>query len=126
VDHTICAFTALRLERGPVKLLFYEDFPYVLGQALESATGDDPMEAMRRLGRQPLERLVVPIDVEEKGDLIAHYPSQISTLFGDEARMRAALQARSHEDAPVEFYWRTKLPRARTRGSDATPDEDTR
>lgn len=108
VDHTIVAQVALRLaERGPL-LMFYEDFPYVVDQELGSGSLDDPDRALARLRQEPALRLVQPVDVEAKAQLIAHYGTQIQPLFDDEAGVREALQGRRYRGSPCEFYWKAR------------------
>lgn len=116
VDHTIVARVALRLADRGASLLFFEDFPYVVNQALGEGTQDDPVLALARLGREPAARLLLPVDVAAKAALIGHYHTQIPALFGDEAGMLSALQARQHKGVPCEYYWKSRELR--------TPSED--
>lgn len=107
VDHAIAARVALRLARGRVKLLFYEDFPYVADPNIGGGA-DGPQEAFDRLGLEPAERHPLPIEVEEKARLIEKYPTQVPVLFGNGARLRTTLAGRTHKDAPCEFFWRAR------------------
>lgn len=111
VDHTIVARVALRLAERGASLLFFEDFPYVVDPAVGNGTQDDPLRALRRLGRVPSARMALPVDVAAKAALIGHYGSQIPALFDDEAGVLTALNARRHEGQPCEFYWKTREPR---------------
>ncbi len=108
VDHTIVARVALRLAEQGAALLFYEDFPYVVNQAIGSGAQDDPLQALQRLGREPVSRLVLPVDANAKAALIGHYHSQIPALFGDDPGVLAALHASQHQGKPSEFYWKTR------------------
>lgn len=107
VDHMICARVATRLAQDKVKLLFYEDFPYV-ASATVGGGEDHPTHALGRLGLTPVERYAVPVDVDEKARLILAYTTQIAPLFGDEAGVRRALEQQRHRDRAVEFYWRAE------------------
>lgn len=105
VDHVICALTALRLNDRQVRLLFYEDFPYVVDRRVGSGEDDDPVRALARLSCVPGRRFYAPVDVALKAETLSFYSSQLPSLFEDEAGMRKALGARTHEEKPAEFYW---------------------
>lgn len=107
VDHSICAQVAWRLARHPVKLLFYEDFPYVVSPAVGGGE-DDPRAALGRLGLEPAERYAHPIDVESKAALVEAYETQVPALFGDTDGLRTLLASNTHRSTPTEFYWRAR------------------
>jgi LmbE family N-acetylglucosaminyl deacetylase len=106
VDHQITARVAMRLAADGARLLFYEDFPYVANPESGRGSGDGPHAALGRLGLAPVERLVVPVDVEGKMRVLRHYVSQVPVLFGSDEGMRAAIVGYQHEGAPCECYWR--------------------
>ena len=114
VDHTIVARTALRLAEQGVSLLFYEDFPYVVDRAVGSGADDGPQQALQRLGREPVSRMVLPVDVAVKAALIGHYRSQIPALFDDDAGLMSALQSHRTGSVPSESYWKTRPARINT------------
>ncbi len=91
VDHRIVS-AGVRHE----DLRFYEDLPYgLVAGATETR--------VRERGVRPAERL--PALLDKKLDAVAAYPSQLETLFGDEAKMRQVLAAHAHRlggGAPVE------------------------
>lgn len=107
VDHAICAQVSLRLARGRVQLLFYEDFPYVVSPQVGGGH-DRPEAALARLGLEPAERFSVSVDVESKARLIEAYASQVPALFGDGAGLRRTLAAHTHAGEPAEFFWRAR------------------
>jgi LmbE family N-acetylglucosaminyl deacetylase len=107
VDHVITAQTALRLSAKVSRLLFYEDFPYVVDLQKGDGNGD-PLAAMARLGMEPSARLWLPIDAEKKARLVEHYATQIPALFGEAPRIREAIERRRFQGAPVELYWRLR------------------
>ena len=65
VNHVITAQTALRLSAKVSRLLFYEDFPYVVDLQKGDGNGES-LAAMARLGMEPSARLWLPIDAEKK------------------------------------------------------------
>ena len=81
VDHVITAQVAQRLEDRNVKLLFYEDFPYVMDRGKSVGVADDPDEAMLRLGVSPLRRWHIPYKLGRKVKLMNCYPSQVPPLL---------------------------------------------
>ncbi len=105
VDHRICAMTALRLASRRTRVLFYEDFPYVIDKCVGSGDDDDPETALARLGQTPRRRYVVPANTKRQIKALSHYASQIGPLFGDEARMLKAVRARRYRGQPSEFFW---------------------
>lgn len=107
VDHVITGRVALRLADS-VPFLWYEDFPYVVGRGTSPWQGDEPVQALARLRREPAARLALPFDPDEKNELIGCYASQVAPLFGDEAGMREAVARRSLSGRPCEFYWRSR------------------
>lgn len=107
VDHTIVARVALRLAEQGVSLLFYEDFPYVASQSVGSGAQDGPLNALQRLEREPISRLVLPVATEIKASLIGHYQSQITALFGDANGLQSALESHQYKGLPCEFYWKS-------------------
>lgn len=104
VDHRICATTAVRLASRQTRLLFYEDFPYVIDKRVGSGEDDDPVTALGRLGLTATRRYVVPTDTRRQIEALSLYASQIAPLFGDEAKMRQAVEARR----PSEIFWRAR------------------
>jgi LmbE family N-acetylglucosaminyl deacetylase len=108
VDHVITAQVAQRLAGKDVKLLFYEDVPYVWDRGESVGIDDDPQRAMLRLGVSPLRRWHAPYNPSQKAKLINCYPTQVPSLFGDEKRMKLALKQPTFEGKPNEFYWETK------------------
>lgn len=110
VDHQITARVAMRLAQAGASLLFYEDFPYVADPGSGRGGGDGPHAALARLEREPVERLVVPVDIEGKMRLLRHYVSQVPVLFGSDEGMRAAIAGYQHEGNACEFYWRAGKP----------------
>jgi len=113
VDHVLCAHVAMRLFGSSPNLLFYEDFPYVLGGVLSDVPDDDPEAAMRRLDRVPVRRYAVPIDPERKIELLRHYPSQMPILFGSDERMCALVRGHTEGGHATEGYWRSRPARSR-------------
>lgn len=105
VDHRICAMTALRLASQRTRVVFYEDFPYVVDRRVGSGDDDDPESALTRLGQVPRHRYVVAADTRRKIEALSLYASQIESLFGTEAKMREALDARGYRGQPSEFFW---------------------
>jgi len=112
VDHQITARVAMRLADAGASLLFYEDFPYVAKPDSGRGDADHPAAALVRLGLEPRERLVVPVDVDGKMRLLRHYVSQVPVLFGDDERMREAIMGHQHQGRPCEMYWRAAPARA--------------
>jgi LmbE family N-acetylglucosaminyl deacetylase len=112
VDHLLCAHVAIRLFGAAPNLLFYEDYPYVMGGVVPDVPDDDPESALRRLDRVATAQLTVPIDAERKIALLRHYPSQMPLLFGSDARMCELLRAPT-EAARTERYWRTRPGKSR-------------
>lgn len=108
VDHTIVSRVALRLAEGGLSLLFFEDFPYVVDSKVGNGAEDDPRQALRRLGWDSAQRMVLPVNVEAKAALISHYHSQIPALFDDEKGILDALHACQYEGTPCEFYWKVR------------------
>lgn len=108
VDHTIVSRVALRLAERGLSLLFFEDFPYVVDSEVGNGTEDDPRQALRRLGWDSAQRMVIPVNVAAKAALISHYQSQIPALFNDEQGVMKALHACQYEGTPCEFYWTTQ------------------
>jgi LmbE family N-acetylglucosaminyl deacetylase len=118
VDHLMCAHVALRLLGGSPSLLFYEDFPYVMGGVMPDVPIDDPESAMRRLDRVADGAYTVPFDAERKIALLRHYATQIPILFGSEARMCELLREGTGNAQRAERYWRTRPGKNRgARGS---------
>lgn len=107
VDHQITARVALKLAEGGARLLFYEDFPYVADPHSGRGDADGPSQALARLHQQPVERYLVPVDVDAKMRLLSHYGSQIAPLFGSADAMRRALGAQLVDGQACEFYWRS-------------------
>lgn len=113
IDHVICANVAARLASERARVLFYEDFPYVLyGDSSYPAqvprmqgSPDSPESALARIHYTPSKRLSVKIPVEDKARLLLHYKSQIEVLFGSEREMRRMLEHRRFEGKPAEFFW---------------------
>jgi LmbE family N-acetylglucosaminyl deacetylase len=105
VDHRICGLTALRLASPHTRVIFYEDFPYVTGSCVGSGNDDDPTSALARLGLRPTRRYVVPSNTKRQVKAVSLYASQIEPLFGSEATMREAVEARRYRGQPSEFYW---------------------
>lgn len=108
VDHSIVARVAIRLAEHGVSLLYYEDFPYVIDREVGSGAEDNPLLALERLGREPVGRMVLPVSVQAKTDLIGHYRSQIPALFENQEGLTAALQSHQHKGVPCEYYWKTR------------------
>lgn len=108
VDHTIVARVALRLAEQGVSLMFYEDFPYVVSTSVGSGEQDGPAIALKRLGRKPGDRMVLPVNVAAKAHLISHYESQIPALFEGENGLLSALQSHQHQGTPCEYYWKSR------------------
>jgi len=106
VDHVICARVALRLFGASQNLLFYEDFPYVLGGSRIGALDDDPQQAIARLGRSAASCHTLAIDAEAKLSLLRHYRSQIPPLFGDDAALADAVRGHGSGGQAKEVYWR--------------------
>jgi LmbE family N-acetylglucosaminyl deacetylase len=106
VDHQITAKVALRLAEAGASLLFYEDFPYVALPKIGRGDGDNPQAALARLRMKPIERFMVPVDVDGKMDLLSHYRSQVAPLFGSMEAMRAAVLGQQHDNQPCEYFWR--------------------
>ena len=104
VDHKLCAYTALRLGYRGVRVLFYEDFPYVLDSYREASESDTPAKALERLGLIPKRRYYVPYDVGEKRAVIEHYDSQVPILFTKES-LEESLKAPQYRGTPSEFFW---------------------
>lgn len=111
VDHQITAMVAMRLAAAGASLLFYEDFPYVAQPDSGRGDGDAPHAALARLQLAPLDRFIVPVDVEGKMRLLRHYVSQVPVLFGGDQAMHDAITAYQHEGASCEYYWRAGYPR---------------
>jgi LmbE family N-acetylglucosaminyl deacetylase len=109
VDHSICAQVALRLGGRNVKLMFYEDFPYVVRGPTGIDIPDDPDSAMDRLGIEPVRRLTSPYDITAKARLIVRYATQFPDLFGDEQTLWEQLSSRSQRGVPVEVFWETRV-----------------
>lgn len=105
VDHVICSQIAGRLSDRRTHLLYYEDFPYVLGQLWLPDLDDDPHEAIARLGLTPGVRRHVPFDIDAKAAVIGCYRSQLPALFGDEERLRRSLEGTNPDGEPREYYW---------------------
>jgi LmbE family N-acetylglucosaminyl deacetylase len=124
VDHVLCAHVAMRLFGSSPNLLFYEDFPYVLGGVLTDVPDDGPETAMRRLDRIPVRRYAVPIDPERKIALFRHYASQIPPLFGTDERMCALVRGHAEGGHATEGYWRSRPNRSRggRGGGDGQPN----
>lgn len=107
VDHSITAHNALRLEDDNIRLLFYEDFPYVLDADYSNGIEDSPRQAMERIGRRPVQRYAVPIDPDRKARVVSHYTSQIPVLFEDDNDLRSSLNSQVYGGEPAEYYWTT-------------------
>ena len=110
VDHQIAAQVAVRMAatNAGAELLFYEDFPYVADPRVGRGDPDDPPKALRRLGLDPAQRFVVPVDTEAKVRLLQHYASQVAPLFGDDDGMRQCVTSHMHEGQPCELYWQAQ------------------
>ncbi|MCA9519500.1 MAG: PIG-L family deacetylase [Myxococcales bacterium] len=108
VDHIICAYTACRLVGKGVRLLFYEDFPYVCDPRIGHGVEEGPAEALGRFGLAPAERFAVPFDASRKEQLIGHYTTQLEPLFGAGQGLNALLHKRRYRGAPAEFFWRAR------------------
>ncbi|WP_317205266.1 PIG-L deacetylase family protein [Janthinobacterium sp.] len=108
VDHQITARVAQRLGAAGASLLFYEDFPYVADPLSGRGDGDGPAAALARMQLVPLQRYTVPVAVEDKVQLLRHYASQVTVLFGGEEGMRGAIAGHQHAGQPCEFYWRAQ------------------
>jgi LmbE family N-acetylglucosaminyl deacetylase len=99
VDHRIVRQAAERAERP---LTCYEDFPYAEAPgAVDAAlTGGEWRAELVTLSQEALEAKIAAI---------ARYRSQISTFWGSETAMAAALRAsaeRTGNGRPAERYWR--------------------
>lgn len=95
VDHQITyqiASNAAALQRS---LRFYEDLPY----ATQPETVTDRLAALG--GTWTREETDISATLETKLAAVADYASQIKELFGDEARMRAALASHAAGAAPA-------------------------
>jgi LmbE family N-acetylglucosaminyl deacetylase len=110
VDHQIAAQVAVRMAatNAGAELLFYEDFPYVANPRVGRGDPDDPPKALSRLGLEPAQRFVVPVDTDAKMRLLQHYASQVGPLFGDDDGMRLAVTGHMHEGQPCELYWQAQ------------------
>jgi LmbE family N-acetylglucosaminyl deacetylase len=106
VDHQITARVAMRLAGEGASLLFYEDFPYVANPRLGRGDGDGPHAALARLQLAPIERFIVPVDIDGKMRVLRHYVSQVPVLFGSDEGMREAIIGHQHEGMACEGYWR--------------------
>jgi LmbE family N-acetylglucosaminyl deacetylase len=125
VDHRICAMTALRLADRQTRIVFYEDFPYVIGKGAGSGDDDDPASALARLGLIPTRRYFVPANTKRQAKALSLYASQIRPLFGSMAKMREAVEARTYRGQPSEFFWSARPPQT-VGGNDGDHEKDRR
>jgi LmbE family N-acetylglucosaminyl deacetylase len=113
VDHVICARVALRLFGASPNLLFYEDFPYVIGSSGVGVPDDDPPQTIARLGRTAVGCYSASIDAEAKLSILGHYRSQIPVLFGDQKKLAAAIRGHGRHGVAEETYWRLSPSKGR-------------
>ena len=108
VDHLICAHVAMRLVKANIKLLFYEDLPYVWRGLHEDEHLDDAKSAFERLGIDPSRRYFVDTDIKKKISVMKCYESQLPLLFKDNAEMREAFKYATIDKSPKEILWAAK------------------
>lgn len=105
VDHIICAQVALRLAQANIKLLFYEDMPYVWRARQAAQRHDDAQSAFSRLGLTPRSFYWVKTDAFKKVSVLQCYTSQLPLLFKDDEELLSACRGRNVDGVPAELFW---------------------
>jgi LmbE family N-acetylglucosaminyl deacetylase len=106
VDHQLVCSSADRLVHQQANVKFYEDFPYV---TVPGALADRQKELGFKFEDEMVE---VSAQIRIKEDAIAHYHSQIATLFTNEEKMRATVDIyhgsirTRYPGIKIERYWR--------------------
>lgn len=106
VDHQIVCSAADRLVQQQANVKFYEDFPYV-GAA--GALADRQRELGLKMENEMVE---MSAQFPAKIAAIAQYGSQVPRLFGNEEKMRQAVDVyssslrRQYPGIKIERYWR--------------------
>lgn len=108
VDHIICAQIAMRLVKANIKLLFYEDLPYVWRGTQPNEKPYDAKKAFERLGVLPGSKFSVEVDEYKKASVMKCYESQLVLLFSDDDEMLNAFRYASINDQAQEIFWTTK------------------
>lgn len=108
VDHVICTQIACRLLMNENRLMFYEDFPYILKKETGEERKGQAYEALSQLGFPPSERMSLTYNLAKKAELISHYKSQVPILFGSHPELMNQLEQTKVQGEPKEFYWKPK------------------
>lgn len=108
VDHILCTQVLLSMLSDAEDLLLYEDFPYVVDQGAHVGIADSAQKALSRLNVAGLERLEQQCDVDQKIKLIAHYETQIDSIFGSHDNVRPMLLKNGDGQKTLERFWRIK------------------
>ena len=110
VDHQLVHAAAWQLNTQGLRVMFYEDYPYVNTEAYGDATLDDTLTWLKHQQRpvQALLQFFSEADLRAKIASIGAYTSQLEVLFDSqieamESVRRYALQV--GEGQPAECFW---------------------
>ncbi|PQQ25348.1 PIG-L family deacetylase [Photorhabdus luminescens] len=108
VDHIIINNLVHNIKGShKLKILLYEDFPYVLGE-YPIVNPDSLENALLRNNKFDMRAILVDIDLKEKMQNILFYDSQLEPLFGNESNLLISLEKyhRSINEIKVqERFW---------------------
>nr|WP_236637445.1 PIG-L family deacetylase [Photorhabdus australis] len=92
VDHIIINNLVHNIKGShKLKILLYEDFPYVLGE-YPIVNPDSLENALLRNNKFDMRAILVDIDLKEKMQNILFYDSQLEPLFGNESNLLIPLE----------------------------------
>jgi LmbE family N-acetylglucosaminyl deacetylase len=106
VDHILSTQTLLAQLKNEDAFLLYEDFPYVVDQGAHVGVADSAEKALARLQVRGKICFEHAADVDAKIALIAHYESQIDSIFGSHDNVRPLLLKNSRDGKTLERFWR--------------------
>ena len=113
VDHQLTHAAAWQLRQQRWTVIFYEDYPYAdpdfTSYELENTTDlETTLNRLQKLNLQPQLRFLSEENLRAKIDSIAAYTSQMSILFGSQAKMEGQVRKyalRVGGGKPAERIW---------------------
>ena len=108
VDHIISTQAVLNCVSRCDHILLYEDFPYVVDQGAHVGVADSIDKALARLGVVGVQCFEQACDVDEKIKLIAHYETQIDSIFGSHQNVKPLLLKNARNEKTLEKFWRVR------------------
>lgn len=108
VDHILCTQVILSIISSTDEILLYEDFPYVVDQGAHVGIADDASLALKRLGLKGTQSFEQECNTDQKMKWIAHYESQIDSIFGSHENVRPLLMKNAKNGFTIERFWKVR------------------